>query len=152
MAKRVKRADVAPGSGEGRTHVLLRRAAEGLSILTGKLADGASTFLPVPVSEWVQQHVPAAAAVATATRAAGPAGSRHYVTGISGSYGAAQIGTMRLLAGATVLATFHVHNQRDLDFKAPVEIPVDTAVTADLSAGGAGVVGAVALRGYTLEA
>jgi hypothetical protein len=151
MARRANRADVAP---EDKYYVysLLRKAAEGLAILTGRLADGASTFLPVPVAEWVDQNVPAAATAASATHAAGPAGSRHYVTGLSGSYGAAQVGTMRLLAGAAVLGTFHVHNQRDVEFEAPIEIPPDTAITADLSAGAAGIVGAVVVRGYTIEA
>lgn len=151
MAKRASREDVAPTASQHYTYILLRKAAEGLAILTGRLADGASTFLPVPVAEWVQQHVPAAATLATVTRAAGPVGSRHYVTGISGSYGAAQVGTMRLLAGATVLGTFHVHDQRDVEFEAPIEIPVDTGVTVDLSAGAAGVVGAVVARGYTID-
>ncbi len=151
MAKRANRESVAPTSTQHYTYVLLRKAAEGLAILTGRLADGASTFLPLPVAEWIAQNVSAAAAVATVTRAAGPAGSRHYVTGISGSYGAPQIGTMRLLAGAAVLGTFHVHNQRDVEFEAPIEMPADTAVTVDLSAGAAGVVGAVVARGYTMS-
>ena len=152
MARRADRTTVAPEGEEHYTYTLLRKVAEGLAILTGKLADGASTFLPVPVAEWVDQNVPAAATVAAATHAAGPAGSRHYVTGISGSYGAAQVGTMRLLAGAAVLGTWHVHSQRDVEFEAPIEIPPDTAVTVDLTAGAAGVVGAVVVRGYTIEA
>lgn len=152
MARRANRAAVAPAVEEHYTYVLLRKAAEGLAILTGRLADGASTFLPLPVAERIDQNVGAAATVATVTRAAGPAGSRHYVTGISGSYGAAQVGTMRLLAGATVLGTFHVHSQRDIGFDAPIEIPPDTAVTVDLTAGAAGVVGAVVARSYNIEA
>lgn len=152
MAKRANRTEIAPTATESYTFGLLRKVATGLAILTGTLADGARTFLPVPVAEWTQQNVPAAATLATITRAAGPAGSRHYVTGISGSYGGAQVGTMRLLAGATVLGTFHVHNQRDVEFEAPIELPADTALTVDLSAGAAGVVGAVVARGYTIEA
>ena len=152
MAKRASRAAVAPAVEEHYTYVLLRKVAEGLALLTGRLANGSSTFLPVPVAERIDGNVGAAATAATATRAVGPVGSRHYVTGISGSYGAAQIGTMRLLAGATVLGTFHVHNQRDVEFATPVEAPPDTAVAVDLSAGAAGVVGAVVLRTYNIEA
>lgn len=151
MAKRTSRASVAPAEQEHYTYLLLKKIAVGLAILTGRLADGATTFLPLPVAEWTQQHVPAAATLATVTQAAGTTGSRHYVTGISGSYGTAQVGTMRLLAGATVLGTFHVHNQRDIEFDTPIEIPVDTGLTVDLSAGAAGIVGAVVARGYTID-
>ncbi len=91
----------------------------------------------------------ATAAAAVATRPA-TAGSSHYVAGVRGSYGAAQIGTLTLEEGATVIGTYHVHNQRDVVFERPMKIASGTAVTARLTAGAAGVVGAVDLETYTL--
>lgn len=149
MARTVARATLEAGS-DTDGYRLSRKIADALALLSGRVPGGGSYFLPMRVAEWTGQNVPAAATVATVTRAADGAGTRHYVTGVSGSYSAAQAGTMRLLAGGTVLATFHVHNFRDGEFASPVEIPPNTAVTLELSAGAAGVVGAVMLRGYTV--
>lgn len=149
MARRVVRATLEAGN-EVDNFRLLRRIADACSLLSGRVPGGGSYFLPTPVAEWVGQHVPAAATVATTNRAAGGPGTRHYVTGISGSYSAAQVGVLRLVTGGTVLGTFHVHNFHDREFSAPVEIPDNAAVTLELSAGGAGVVGAVMMRGYTV--
>lgn len=98
-------------------------------------------------SDWTQ-YATGTAALATATRAA-EAGKSHYVTAIEASYGSAQIGTLTVRVGATVLFVQAVHNQREIPFPTPLKIPVGESVTAELSAGAAGVVGRVALHGYT---
>lgn len=98
-------------------------------------------------AEWTE-GVTATAAAATATRAAPGAGTSLYVTSISASYGAAQVGTLTIDFGGGV-RTFHVHNQRDVAFAAPFKVTAATAVSATLSAGAVGVVGAVVLGGYT---
>lgn len=105
--------------------------------------------MPELVSEW-SATATADNAVATVTRAA-EAGRRHYVTGISGSFSVVLVRLMRLLAGATVLGSFHVHNARDVEFTIPIELPENTAAVLDLAASGTlGQVGAVVLRGYTI--
>lgn len=91
----------------------------------------------------------ATAAAATVARAA-EAGKSHYVTSISGSFGAAQIALLTLSDGATVIQNHHVHNQRTIEFAKPVKITPGNAVSASLGAGGAGVVGAVVMTGYTI--
>lgn len=153
MARRPVRTGLEAGS-ETDGYRLFRRIADALALLTGRLAGGERYFLPTPFAEWFLAHVPAAATLATISRASGGPGTRHYVTGISGSYSAAQVGTLRLLTGtgvgAVAIGTFHVHNAQNIEFASPIEIPADTAVTADLSAGAAAVVGAVVLRGYTV--
>jgi hypothetical protein len=91
----------------------------------------------------------ATAATATATRGA-EAGRRHYVSGISGGFGAAQIALMTLSDGAAVIQNHHVHNQRTVEFAAPVEISEGNAASLALGAGAAGVVGAATMTGYTV--
>lgn len=121
---------------------LLRILASGVN------PDGTNFYLPQPASEWSLTATATAAAV-TVTRPA-EAGRRHYVTGISGSFGAAQIALMTLSNGATVIGNFHTHNVRDVIFPAPIELTAGNAATLTLGAGAAGVVGAVVLRGYTV--
>lgn len=91
----------------------------------------------------------ATAAAATVTRAA-EADKSHFITGISGSFGAAQIALMTLSDGGAVIANFHVHNQRNIEFAKPIKITAGNAVSASLGAGAAGVVGAITLTGYTV--
>jgi hypothetical protein len=91
----------------------------------------------------------ATAAAATVTRPA-EAGRSHYVTSISGGFGAAQIALLTLSDGATVIGNFHVHNQRTATFDKPLKITGGNAAGASLGAGAAGVVGAVTLTGYTV--
>lgn len=98
-------------------------------------------------TEWSAQ-ADATAALATATRAA-EADSSHYVTAIEASYGSGQIGTLTVRAGATVLFTQAVHNQREIAFHTPLKLPAGTSAVAELSAGSVGVVGRVSLHGYT---
>jgi hypothetical protein len=123
--------------------------AEFVPLVAGKNPDATNFFLPEPVAEWTLTAT-ADNAVATVTRAA-EAGRRHYVTGVSGSFSAALIRLMRLLTGAIVVGSFHVHNSRDVEFATPIEVPENTAATLDLAASGTlGQVGAVVLRGYTI--
>lgn len=116
-------------------------------VLDDLKAQGAAEALQ-DVSTW-SVTATATAATATSTRPA-EAGRRHYVTGISGSFGAAQIALMTLSDGATVIGNHHVHNQRSVEFPTPLEITEGNAVSLALGAGAAGVVGAVTLTGYTV--
>lgn len=118
------------------------------TLTSGQNRDNTPFFGQGEVSEW-SVTATATAAAATATRAA-EAGKSHYITGISGSFGAAQIALMTLSDGVTVIGNFHVHNQRDVHFDKPVRITAGNAASMTLAAGAAGVVGAVTLRGYTV--
>lgn len=121
---------------------LLRILASGVN------PDGTPYRLPGPVSEW-SLTATATAAAATVTRP-GEAGRRHYVTSVSGSFGAAQISLLTLSDGATVVQNHHVHNIRTVEFSSPVEITAGNAAAATLGAGAAGVVGAITITGFTV--
>lgn len=100
-------------------------------------------------AEWAATATAAAAAEVVGTVAA-VAGQSHYVSTISGSYGAAQIGVLTLESPAgTVLASFHVHNSLVVPLERPLRIAAGAAVVARLTAGAAGVIGRVNLVGYT---
>jgi hypothetical protein len=89
---------------------------------------------------------------ATATKAAGGTATRHYVTGVSGSFSAAAAGKELLLKdGATVIGRWYVHNQLHITFPVPIEISDNAAAEAVLAASGTlGVLGAVTLTGFTV--
>lgn len=91
-------------------------------------------------------------ATATASRAADAnSTSRHYVTGVSGSFSAAAAGILLVLKeGSTEIGRWYVHNALHVVFDTPVAIAPNTACSAELSAGGSGVTGAVDLTGYTI--
>lgn len=99
-------------------------------------------------ADWSVEAEPAAATQASAVKAAQP-NTRHFVTSISASYSAAQVGFLTLLAGAAVVWRGYVHNARDLSFASPIEIPDNTAVELRLAAGAAGVIGSVTVTGYS---
>jgi len=117
-------------------------------IVSGKNADGTTWGMQSQPAEWTMTTI-ATNAAATVTRAA-EVGKRHYATGISGSFGAAQIALMTLSDGGSVVGNFHVHNQRDIEFDSPIQMGVNAAAALSLGAGGASVVGAVTLRGFTI--
>lgn len=80
-------------------------------------------------------------ATGTATAVASASGlglARVFLTGIGGSFSVAQIGTMRLKAGATDVGVFNVHNARDIQFNPAIRFsPNETAsVSLDLGASG----------------
>lgn len=101
------------------------------------------------VSSWVES-AQATAAAATATRAAPAGGLSHFISSISGSYGTAQIGLLTLKQGATTIGRWEVHNSFGISFPSPIKIAPGTAVSAELAAGAATVVGVVTLTGNTL--
>lgn len=89
-------------------------------------------------------------ATASATRAA-ETGKAHYVTGIHGSFSAANIKLMTLKDGSTIIGNFHVHNQRDVHFDRPLRITQGNAALLELAASGVGgQIGAVTITGFTL--
>lgn len=98
-------------------------------------------------SVWTETAT-ATAALATATRAA-ESGKTHYVVAVAGSFSAAQIAAMTLKSGTTAEANFYVHNQHSLTFSRPIRLNAGEAAVLELGAGGAGVVGAVTLVGFT---
>jgi hypothetical protein len=89
---------------------------------------------------------------ATATKAAAGTGTRHYVTGISGSFSAAAAGKeLQLKDGATVIGRWYVHDQLHVAFPVPIEISENAAAEAVLAASGSlAVLGAVTLTGFTV--
>jgi len=118
-------------------------------LVSGKNADGTTWGMQPQAAEW-SITTTATNAAATVTRAA-ESGKRHYITGISGSFGAAQIALMTLSDGGTTVGNYHVHNQRDVEFGgAPVQMGVNAAAALSLGAGAASVVGAATLRGFTI--
>lgn len=86
-------------------------------------------------AEFTQSDEPAVATEAVATQVAPGSTDRHYVTAVSGSYGAAAIGllTIEQGTGPTVIYRRHVHNAADLVFDRPLEIPRGAQVTARLA-------------------
>lgn len=107
-------------------------------------------LLVKPKAGWVESAT-ADNAVATATRAAAPAGERHRITGVTASFGAAAAGKLlEILDGSTVIWSGFVHDQLSVSFAAPLAGADGGPVSARLAAsGGLGVVGAVTLTGYT---
>ena len=94
-------------------------------------------------------------ATATATQAA-PNGSAqsHYIRSIHVGYTNANAGKVATLKfGTTTIATFNVHNSRDIYFgDAGLKVTTGAAVSVELAASGtAGQNGHVAITGYTAE-
>lgn len=100
-------------------------------------------------SEWTATGS-ATAAQATATKAA-VAGQQHIITGVTASYSAATIALLTVKYGTTTILERYVHNAADIVFDAPLRNPTaNEAVSAELAAGSAGVVGQVALMGRSV--
>jgi len=90
-------------------------------------------------------------AAATATRAAPSSGLSHFITSVSGSFdGAVAGGQLILKEGATEIGRWYVHNEFHISFPSPVQLQATKAANLELAAGGAGVVGAATMTGYTL--
>lgn len=103
------------------------------------------------ITSWVEE-ANADNAAATASKAAGGAGVKHYVTSVSGSFSAAAVGKeLQLKDGSTVIGRWYVHNQLHVTFPVPVEITANTAVSAVLAASGnLTEIGGVTLTGFTI--
>jgi len=99
--------------------------------------------------EWVED-ASADNALATATKA-GEAKKRHYIVGITGGYSAAAAGkTLIIKDGGVAFLTLRIHDTGGAMFTKPIRLTVGNAVSAELQASGtAGVIGDVALLGYT---
>ena len=89
-------------------------------------------------------------AVATATVAAGGSGVRHYITGVVAGYLATASGTLTLKRGTTTISVIPVYNQHGILLKNVIQGNDNEAVSAELAAGGAGIVGHVTLLTYSL--
>ena len=92
------------------------------------------------------------AALATASRAAPTDGSRHYVTLVMANYdSSSQSGMAELKFGATIVFRSRVgpNSPVRVVLPSPLEVPQNTAVSLELAAGGAGVVGNAAIGGFT---
>jgi hypothetical protein len=101
------------------------------------------------LSEWTAQGS-ATAAPATATKAA-VAGQHHIITGVIASYSAATIALLTVKFGTTTVLERYIHNAADLLLPDGLRNPTaNEAVSAELAAGAAGVVGKVALTGRTI--
>lgn len=102
------------------------------------------------VASWVESTT-ATNATATATRDAPSGGLRHFITGVSGSFDATVSGaTLILKDGATEVARWNVYDTFALVFPSPIALSPATAANLELAAGGAGIVGASNMTGYTL--
>ncbi len=123
-------------------------------LATGTLDDGTKVYIPEYLSEWQVSATSGPAADVTATRPAGGPNTRYYITGFHVGYNAAQIGTATLKANGVAVATFDVHNFRDVVFSCPLMVGTDdSSVGLTLSAGASGVVGVVgrvSIEGFTL--
>lgn len=72
-----------------------------------------------------------------------------YLTGIDASYDDPSVtGTLTLSAGEVEIWTCFVHGSLNLSFPSAVTVDPTQEIVATLSAGGADVDGALALRGY----
>lgn len=121
------------------------------SALHVRVEGEASTSDPHAASAWTATAT-ADNALATATKAAGGAGVSHYVTGLQASFSAAAAGKLATLKeGASILASFYVHNDLQVTFPKAIKIAANTAVSVELAASGTlGVIGAVNLQGYSI--
>lgn len=85
---------------------------------------------------------------ATVTKAA-VAGVIHKIKSISASYSVALIGSLVVKEGATVVATLHIHNQRDIPFE--YEGAAGAALSVELAASGTATqIGLVSFNGISL--
>lgn len=99
---------------------------------------------------WVETGT-ATAATATATRAAPDNGQRHYVSSISGSFGATAAGkTLTLKEGTTTIGVWHVYDSAHIVFPRPFGAAPNAAVSVELESGGVGIVGRANINGYTV--
>lgn len=92
-------------------------------------------------------------ATSTATKASPGGGSRHYITGVSGSYsGAGAAGKlMTLKQGTTELGRWYVTNQLSITFQRPIALDPATVANLELAASGTGgITGAATMTGYTI--
>lgn len=102
------------------------------------------------VATWTEDAV-ATNALATATHAAGGAGTKHYLTALYASYETAAVGLLQIKDGATVIWQGYVYDSLPLPFARPLEISDNSDVSVELAASGsAGIDGVVSIAGYTV--
>lgn len=131
-------------SGDTCGRVLLH-AADGAGV-----AVAVSGAAPLPTTDAPATWTATGSAVnatATATRAAS-VGSAHHLSAIVASFSGAATALLTIKQGATVLAEHYVVNAEVLPL--PLKIAADSAVSAELAAGGVGITGKVAIVGYTV--
>lgn len=98
---------------------------------------------------WIEQDEQTNA-LATVTIAA-LANRRHQVVCVLGSFNAASPGRLlNLKIGGVSKMKLYIHDSGGVAFQDPIEVPVNTTVSLELAAGGAGVLGSVVLIGNTL--
>lgn len=88
------------------------------------------------------------ALVGIATRAA-EAGLQHSIHSVSASYSAAQIGLLQVKVDGVVKLEVYVHNSIHVPLPAAIRGLTGKAVSAEISAGAAGVTGKVGIVGFT---
>lgn len=101
-------------------------------------------------TEWVETAT-ATAATATATKSASTVGARHVVSSVAASFSDATKSatlTITVTIGGTAESIVHYVHGADV---VPLELrgDKDTAITAALATGGAGIVGKVIMTGHT---
>lgn len=91
-------------------------------------------------------------ALATATKAAGAAGTRHHITGVYAGFSATVSGKLlEVKKGSTVVFRTFVYDKAYITFPSPIPAANDEAVSAELAASGTGgTTGVVSLVGFTL--
>lgn len=102
------------------------------------------------VASWVETAT-ATAGTVTATRAAAPGGLGHFITSVSGTYGAVEDGkTLILRQGATEIARWYPRLPLVHTFPSPIRIEPGNDAVLELEAAAVGQDGAVVMTGYTL--
>jgi hypothetical protein len=106
---------------------------------------------PAMVDGWTEVTAATDNALATATKAAGGAGIKHYCRGVVASFSATVSGALlEIKDGATVKFRTQVYNNFAYTFPTPIEGTANTAMSAELAASGAGgTTGVVNLIGFT---
>lgn len=120
-------------------------AGDVLGRLDGAMSDlqGVRTY---QASGWTETGSASGSDV-TATHA-GSAGKTHHVTAVLASLSEAAIATLTLKDGASVIATFDVHNQIAIPLKG-LAMTEGAAAEATLASGGLTATGRITLIGYT---
>lgn len=92
-------------------------------------------------------------AVATATHSA-VAGQRHYIVQVDASFSTSTVsGMLRVKSGSTVLVEKTIHGAGAFDFADTPQdaLNVNEAVSAELDAGGAGIIGHINIVGFSVS-
>jgi hypothetical protein len=74
----------------------------------------------------------------------------HFITGVFASFNSTASGIqLTLKDGSTEVGRWYVYDNAGILFASPVKLSPGTAANLELAAGGAGIIGAAVLTGYT---